>query len=70
MPDFDGGKHEKILSMIAMLFVSAGACFAENNQDVAEGRDIWFKSTFGGERFFSLVLPNPPSTSGSVLIKC
>lgn len=24
------------------------------------GRDIWFKSTFGGEKFFSLILPNPP----------
>jgi hypothetical protein len=26
----------------------------------AGGRDIWFKSTFGGEHFFSLILPNPP----------
>ena len=51
---------KKILSAIAMLFVAMGACFAGNNQDVADGRDIWFKSTFGGERFFSLVLPNPP----------
>ena len=24
------------------------------------GYDIWFKSTFGGERFFSLILPQPP----------
>ncbi|NVB85484.1 MAG: cytochrome c [Kofleriaceae bacterium] len=24
------------------------------------GRDIWLKSTFGGEKFFSLVLPDPP----------
>jgi hypothetical protein len=24
------------------------------------GRDVWFKRTFGGEKFFSLVLPAPP----------
>jgi cytochrome c5 len=24
------------------------------------GRDVWFKSTFGGEKFFSLMLPEPP----------
>ncbi len=24
------------------------------------GRDIWFKSTFGGEKFFSLILPGAP----------
>lgn len=55
---------KKTLSTVAIyfavLFVSAGTCFAGNNKDVAEGRDIWFKSTFGGERFFSLILPNPP----------
>jgi hypothetical protein len=27
---------------------------------VAQGRAIWFTSTFGGERFFSLILPHPP----------
>jgi cytochrome c5 len=26
----------------------------------ARGRDVWFNETFGGERFFSLVLPGPP----------
>jgi len=55
---------KKVLStitiLIALFLVSAGACFAKNKQDITEGRDIWFKSTFGGERFFSLVLPNPP----------
>jgi mono/diheme cytochrome c family protein len=24
------------------------------------GRNIWFKSTFGGEKFFGLILPEPP----------
>ncbi|MBV9265070.1 MAG: hypothetical protein JO061_02765 [Acidobacteriaceae bacterium] len=24
------------------------------------GRDVWFKSTFGGEKFFTLILPQPP----------
>ena len=24
------------------------------------GRDVWFNSTFGGEKFFSLILPQPP----------
>ena len=32
---------------IAVLLASVGACLAKNNhQDVVEGRDIWFKSTF------------------------
>jgi hypothetical protein len=26
----------------------------------AEGREVWFKRTFGGEKFFSLILPKPP----------
>jgi hypothetical protein len=26
----------------------------------ARGRDVWFNETFGGERFFSLILPGPP----------
>lgn len=55
---------KKILSIIAMhiavFIASTGICFAENNRDIEEGRDIWFNSTFGGERFFSLILPNPP----------
>lgn len=28
--------------------------------DWRRGRDIWFKGTFGGEKFFSLILPGPP----------
>ena len=24
------------------------------------GRDVWFEATFGGEKFFSLILPGPP----------
>jgi hypothetical protein len=55
---------KKILSTITIcitvLLTSAGIGFAKKDQDVAEGGDIWFKSTFGGERFFSLILPNPP----------
>ena len=27
---------------------------------IQHGRDVWFKSTFGGEKFFSLILPAPP----------
>ena len=26
----------------------------------ARGREVWFNETFGGERFFSLILPAPP----------
>lgn len=26
----------------------------------ARGRDVWFNETFGGERFFSVILPGPP----------
>ncbi len=55
---------KKMLSTISMYFIMLvvfiGTCFAENNQDVTEGRDVWFKSTFGGEYFFSIILPNPP----------
>ena len=28
--------------------------------DVTHGKDVWFKSTFGGEKFFSVILPAPP----------
>ena len=28
--------------------------------DELAGRDTWFKSTFGGEKFFSQILPGPP----------
>src|SRR5215471_20965524 len=24
------------------------------------GKSVWFNSTFGGEKFFSLILPGPP----------
>jgi mono/diheme cytochrome c family protein len=27
---------------------------------LTHGRDVWFNSTFGGEKFFSLILPAPP----------
>ncbi|HEX8873501.1 MAG TPA: cytochrome C [Nitrosospira sp.] len=50
----------KITVCIAVLLASAGSGFAKKDQDVAEGRDIWFNRTFGGEQFFSLILPNPP----------
>jgi len=28
--------------------------------DLARGREVWLKSTFGGEKYFSLILPAPP----------
>lgn len=41
-----------------------GAHIAETHESLSlkeqHGRDVWFKSTFGGEKFFSLVLPAPP----------
>ena len=48
--------------VLPLLFVSASTCMAadKNGPEVAQGREIWLKSTFGGERFFSLILPNPP----------
>ena len=33
---------------------------AASAASIARGRDIWLKSTFGGEKFFSLYLPMPP----------
>lgn len=56
---------KKLLATLTSIFILslyAGVCLAEHrhNNNIAEGRDVWFKSTFGGERFFSLILPNPP----------
>jgi len=47
------------------------ACQAEEAEDLADtqqalspslqhGKDVWFKSTFGGEKFFTFILPNAP----------
>src|SRR4051812_10585357 len=40
--------------------VSVGASRGALTPREQRGRDIWFQSTFGGERFFSLILPGPP----------
>lgn len=45
---------------VVMVLLTTAVCFAGNKRDAAEGRNIWFNSTFGGERFFSLILPNAP----------
>src|SRR6185503_12550996 len=39
---------------------STGASTAALTPQLAHGRDVWFNSTFGGEKFFSLILPNAP----------
>jgi mono/diheme cytochrome c family protein len=56
---------------VCTLIVLAAGCAAEQQENTAEttaaltpqlqhGKDVWFNSTFGGEKFFSLILPNPP----------
>ncbi|HVZ35109.1 MAG TPA: hypothetical protein VG963_21935, partial [Polyangiaceae bacterium] len=30
------------------------------DSQVTRGRDLWIKATFGGEKFFSKIMPNPP----------
>ncbi len=56
--------------VLALLLFTA-SCASEGEVDTSEstaaltpqiqhGKDVWFTSTFGGEKFFSLILPNPP----------
>ena len=37
-----------------------GATTSALSPQLSHGRDVWFNSTFGGEKFFSLILPNAP----------
>jgi len=52
---------------IGLLFCLAAGCEDGTSEstsalspDLKFGRDMWFKETFGGEKFFSFILPNPP----------
>jgi mono/diheme cytochrome c family protein len=38
----------------------AGDTTAALTPALAHGKDVWFNSTFGGEKFFSLIAPNAP----------
>lgn len=56
----------------SLLLLTAAGCSAEEAEDdlgiseqqlsptLQHGKDVWFNSTFGGEKFFSLILPNAP----------
>src|ERR1700760_4243359 len=59
------------LRWILVAAVAAGGCAGQASVEegstgealsAAEqhGHDVWFKSTFGGEKFFSLILPAAP----------
>jgi hypothetical protein len=61
------------IRVLAMsLLVAVPACSTEEADEQAgtveqalspslqHGKDVWFKSTFGGEKFFSAILPGPP----------
>lgn len=37
-----------------------GSSTAALSASARHGQDVWFKATFGGERFFSVLLPGPP----------
>ncbi len=56
--------------VLALILFTAG-CTAEGALETGQttaaltpqlqhGKDVWFTSTFGGEKFFSLILPNAP----------
>jgi hypothetical protein len=54
------------LHLLAPLLL-VGACATDPATDsaqqaasVSHGKDVWFKSTFGGEKFFSIILPGAP----------
>ena len=58
------------LRVIALCTLAAAGCVADPTtgetdqaataQQIQHGKDVWFKSTFGGEKFFSVILPAPP----------
>jgi len=53
---------------MGILALVSGACADELTTDNSQalsptlqhGKDLWFKATFGGEKFFSQILPGPP----------
>jgi mono/diheme cytochrome c family protein len=56
---------------VVALFLFAAGCGLDAPADTSDttqalspqlqhGKDVWFKSTFGGEKFFSVILPGPP----------
>lgn len=52
---------------IGLLFSFAAGCNASTSEstsalspELKQGRDTWFNDTFGGEKFFSFILPGPP----------
>ena len=58
------------LRLLFVCLVASAGCGIEADQvseataalspTLQHGKDVWFKSTFGGEKFFSLILPNAP----------
>lgn len=59
----------RIRLIITLSLLALPACSAEDGEGTVEqavtpqiqhGRDIWFKATFGGEKFFTAILPAPP----------
>jgi len=57
------------LRSFALCSLIAAGCVADPGTDQTDqaltaqtqhGKDVWFKSTFGGEKFFSIILPGPP----------
>lgn len=57
----------KIIGLLMLALGGAAACSEDTTESAqaltAEeqfGRDVWFKETFGGEKFFTFILPGPP----------
>jgi cytochrome c5 len=62
-------RNGKLLGLALMLALPAcggqivddeATASAALTPQVQHGREVWFNSTFGGEKFFSLILPGPP----------
>jgi hypothetical protein len=70
------GRLEMKLRVIALCSMAAAACVADPTTgdteqavtpaQVQHGKDVWFKSTFGGEKFFSIILPARPRRRADV----
>src|SRR3954467_13897972 len=61
----------RIRSLAMFTLFAVPACSVQEDKDVGtveqalsptlqHGKDVWFKSTFGGEKFFSIILPAAP----------
>ncbi|HEX5660591.1 MAG TPA: hypothetical protein VFX59_25535, partial [Polyangiales bacterium] len=58
----DGGAEEEAALALQEQAVEAdtAAKKPDDKKSIERGRELWIKETFGGEKFFSLIMPKPP----------